>query len=129
MCEYYGHIYINSRCIGIIDPIYNYNDPISPFISAFSFKYTKQETVLTGNVAPVCEAGEKTDALSPSGCSRFTPPPARLPGTPPCNTGGDVFTGNPVNVTIGNKVETVVDYRSAGPDQLVFSRTYNSQGR
>lgn len=129
VCEYFGSVYINSRCIGITDPLYNYTDPKSPFISGFLFIYTKQEAQHTASTHPVCEAWERTDALSPSGCSLFTPPPSKLLGSPPCNTGGSVFAGNPVNVTIGNKVETVTDYRSAGPDQLVLSRTYNSQGR
>lgn len=38
----------------------------------------------------------------------------------------DIFQGNPINITIGNKYQSETDYRAGGVFPLTVSRTYNS---
>ncbi len=39
----------------------------------------------------------------------------------------DLFKGNPINIAVGNKYQSEVDYRAAGAFPLSVSRSYNSQ--
>ena len=43
-----------------------------------------------------------------------------------CNCPGKLQVGNPVDIGTGNKFQSVVDYQTAGPNQLSFARYYNS---
>jgi RHS repeat-associated protein len=55
------------------------------------------------------------------------PPESKHLGVPPCTYCIGVV-GNPINADVGNKVEIVTDYESAGPQKLSFIRAYNSGG-
>jgi RHS repeat-associated protein len=102
-----------------------------------SLAYLPQEDA-GAPVAPDCSNGGSDDAMTPSGCSdfvRYNPEQVGCclcegggaQGTPPRRNGFCDPAGDPVNVAIGNKYESVTDYESQGSDKLVFTRYYNAQ--
>jgi RHS repeat-associated protein len=86
---------------------------------------------------PDCSDGGSDDAMTPSGCSdfvRYNPEQVgcclcegKVQAAPPRRNGFCDPAGDPVNVAIGNKYESVTDYVSQGSDKLVFTRYYNAQ--
>src|SRR5580658_7114213 len=100
-----------------------------------SLDYLPQEDA-GAPVAPDCSNGGSDDAMTPSGCSDFQRPnpeqtgccqcEGRVQGAPPRRNGCCDPAGDPVNVAIGNKYESVTDYQSQGSDKLVFTRYYNA---
>jgi YD repeat-containing protein len=90
-----------------------------------------------GPTTPDCPNGGSPDAMVPSGCSdfvRYNPEQVgcclcegKVQAAPPRRNGFCDPAGDPVNVAIGNKYETVTDYESQGSDKLVFTRYYNAQ--
>jgi RHS repeat-associated protein len=66
-----------------------------------------------------------SDPSLPSGSSCINYDPKKNIGCP-CNTGGPVLVGNPINVATGNKYESDVDYNAS---ELSFSRYYNSDSQ
>jgi YD repeat-containing protein len=65
-----------------------------------------------------------------SGGSTTASEPAKTLGDCGCNSSvpGSVAGGDPINVGTGNLFEHVADYKTTGPNQLGFTRYYNSLG-
>ncbi len=78
-----------------------------------------------------CTLPEVFDPKAIDGCS-LPPPPEKDEGAPCCpevqccRDKGKPASGNPITVATGNKFEQVVDFSTAGPNPLTFSRSYNS---
>jgi hypothetical protein len=121
VCQYWGNYY--GFWYGDLVPAYNGNyGQATNYICHVQYAQIEELTVA---VYPFCTAWVTyPDLLSPSGCSPIPFPPAKQLGCS-CSTSGNngnhAMVGNPINVVIGNKVESVVDYESAGPQKLSFT--------
>lgn len=78
---------------------------------------------------PSCPPGEVTNGQLPDGCSLPFSPKGLGQCDGPCRDKGYPKAGNPINISTGNKFDTVTDFESAGPDTLAFIRYYNSYER
>jgi len=77
-----------------------------------------------------CDAGETEHAGVPSGClDRPIDPKShgRPNSCPVGKNGSNPGTNNPISLINGNKYFEVVDFATAGPDVLHFTRHYNSR--
>ena len=66
--------------------------------------------------------------VSSGGGSTTPSEPAKTLGNCGCDVPGAVATGDPISIATGNLFEQVADYATSGPNQLGFTRYYNSLG-
>ncbi len=88
-----------------------------------------QNNVVTANEVGVNANGQQDyliDTLGPCGASGSGLNPKALGDS--SNTPGGCPCGDPISVGNGNLFEQVADYRTSGPNQLGFTRYYNSLG-
>jgi YD repeat-containing protein len=75
-----------------------------------------------------CDSDQQADINGArSGCIPRHPPNRDCRDSANSNASAGLC-GNPVSLTSGNKRQVVVDFTTAGPNALTFTRTYNSQG-
>ncbi|HEX7965807.1 MAG TPA: RHS repeat-associated core domain-containing protein [Gammaproteobacteria bacterium] len=108
---------------GICGPWSNYNDSLSiscpkggNYEDPDAGIHIPESCVV---LAGACPAGQQTDPVT----NQCEAPPQRNAGTPPKCT---QCVGNPINTGIGNKLQTVTDFKGGGAFPLEFTRTYNS---
>jgi RHS repeat-associated protein len=97
----------------------------------------------TNCVQGTWSGGSGVPTPTPTATSTITPTPTASPTPTPsppapsqidkelgaaCGAPGNPSCAEPITIGIGNVFETIADYETAGPNQLDFTRYYNSQG-
>lgn len=99
-------------------------------ITFFMFGAQFHDPVPATCTAEKFQQGWVVNGSDPRGCAPPDPPKKEngkpcCPKKECCPNEGKPAAGNPISVASGNKYEEVVDFATAGPNQLAFIRSYN----